>query len=110
MIEMSTNVDHNFKFCDPNVCFIQLSEATYHCVTVIPLLQYDTASHICVIKTISVFAFVCYKFRHRTSSSGDAGEKCKTKAVLVFKDISFTQNFLVVSELRGKSITWLGTV
>jgi hypothetical protein len=78
------------------------------CVTVIPTLQYDTASQNCVIKTVSVFAVACYKFRPRTSSSGEGSVKCKTKAVLVFKEISFIQNFLVINELRGESITWLG--
>jgi len=88
---------------------MQLSEATCYCVTVIPLLRCETASHICVIKTITVLEVACYKFRPRTSSSGDTGAQYKTKTVLVFKEISFIQNFLVISEWRGKSISWLGT-
>ena len=49
---MSANGEHNLKFCNPNVCCIPLSEATYQFVTVIPLFQNDTASHICVLKTM----------------------------------------------------------
>jgi len=81
----------------------------------LPLCYYNSIiterhsqSYLCY-KKISVLEVAYYRFRSRTSSSGDGGEKFKIKAVLVFKGISFIQNFLVISELRYKSIIWLGT-
>ena len=87
---MSTNVDHILKFCDPSVCCIQLLEAAYHRVTVSLLVKRDSASHNRVSKTISGFAAAAYMFRPR-KSSGDGGEECETKSVLVFKEISLTE-------------------
>ena len=48
-------------------------------------------------------------FRPRTSSSGDGREKCKTKAVFVFTEVSFVKEISHDKELQYKSIIWLGT-
>jgi len=54
---------------------------------------------VCIVKTVTVFTVASYMFRVGRSPSGEGGAKYNRNAVLVLKEISFLQNFVMISKL-----------